>query len=256
MTAEGGSGFDEKGFLGGQVLLRQLRRGHRAGTDAALVIAAARLHAKGRAVDLGAGSGAIGLSLAVLMPNLEVTLVELDAEVAALAARNAALNGVVERVRLVTDDVERLARSRGSPPGLGASYDLAVMNPPFTIARSSQASPDPQRALAHMARDGALACWIAAASFLLKPKGTLIAIYRPEMLAEVLQALRRAFSRIELRPVHPRLQDAATRILIRARKGGRAPLIMLPPLVLHERDGDFTRLAAAIHRGDATTGFL
>ena len=62
-----------KGFLGGRLMLRQLRLGHRVGTDAALVIAAARPDAKGRVADIGAGSGAIGLSLAVLNPALEVT---------------------------------------------------------------------------------------------------------------------------------------------------------------------------------------
>ena len=49
---------------------------------------------------------------------------------------------------------------------------------------------------------------------------------------------------------------ASIGILIRARKGGRTPLTLLPPLVLHEREGNFTRLAAAIHRGEAELGFL
>jgi len=256
VTAENTEGFDEKGFLGGRVLLRQLRLGHRSGTDAALVIAAARPDARGHIADLGAGSGAIGLSLAVLEPSLEVTLIELDPQIAAFAAESAALNGCAGRVRSLTANVEELARSPRSHRELGAPYDLVVTNPPFTNARASQTSPDPGRALAHVAREGALARWIDAAHFLLRPKGVLIAIHRPDAMGEVLTALLPRFSAVAIRPVHARAEGAATRILIRARKGGRAPLTLLPPLVLHEREGNFTRLAAAIHRGEADLGFL
>src|SRR4029077_12307748 len=124
VTAENTEGFDEKGFLGGRVLLRQLPLGHRSGTDAALVIAAARPDARGHIADLGAGSGAIGLSLAVLEPSLEVTLIELDPQIAALAAESAALNGCAGRVRSLTANVEEFARSPRSHRELGAHYDL------------------------------------------------------------------------------------------------------------------------------------
>jgi tRNA1(Val) A37 N6-methylase TrmN6 len=256
VTAENTEAFDEKGFLGGRVLLRQLRLGHRSGTDAALVVAAARPDARGRIADLGAGSGAIGLSLAVLKPSLQVTLIELDAEIAALAAESVALNGCAERVRSLLANVEELAHSARARRELGAPYDLVVANPPFTNARASQSSPDSRRALAHVAREGALARWIDAAYFLLRSKGVLIAIYRPDAMGEVLAALLPRFSAVSLRPVHARAEGVATRVLIRAQKGGRAPLALLPPLVLHERDGNSTPLSAAIHRGEAELGFM
>jgi tRNA1(Val) A37 N6-methylase TrmN6 len=256
VSGENSESSEEKGFLGGRVLLRQLRLGHRAGTDAALVIAAARGDAKRRVADLGAGSGAIGVSLAVLEPALEVTLIELDGELVALAGENAALNGCAERVCSFAADVEELAASSHSRRALGAPYDLVVTNPPFTNARASQISPDPRRALAHAATEGALARWIDAASSVLRPKGVLIAIYRPDAMVEVLEALRANSFATTLRPVHAHAQTAATRILVRAQKGGRAPLILLPPLVLHETDGRFTPLAADIHRGEAELAFL
>ncbi len=255
MIAESSKTFDEKGFLGGRVRLRQLLVGHRAGTDACLVIGAARPEAKGRIADLGAGSGAIGLSLAVLDPSLEVTLIEIDAQIAALAAENAALNNCAQRVRLRVADVAEIIRSPQARAELDTPYDLVVMNPPFTNARASQSSPDIRRALAHVAREGALARWVDATHFLLRAKGVLIAIMRPEALAEILAALGSKFSGIALRPVHARAEGRATRVLVRAQKGGSAPLTLLPPLVLHEADGSFTPLAAALHRGEAELCF-
>jgi tRNA1(Val) A37 N6-methylase TrmN6 len=246
---------DETGFLAGQVLLRQPRRGHRAGTDAALLVAAARPYAQGRVADLGAGVGSIGLALAVLDPALEMVLVEIDPMLARLAAQSAALNGCATRLRSLNEDVRILASDARSRRSFGAPCDLVVMNPPYTNSREQQASPDPLRARAHVMKEGELPGWIGAAALLLKPKGALVMIYRPDGLAALLTALRPAFGAIALRPVHAHAQDMATRILVFARKGARAPLSIAPPLILHEDGGAFTPLAAAIHRGEVELGF-
>jgi tRNA1(Val) A37 N6-methylase TrmN6 len=246
---------DETGFLAGQVLLRQLRRGHRAGTDAALLVAAARPYAQGRVADLGAGVGAIGLSLAMLDPALEIVLVESDKVIAALAAETVTLNGCDGRVRTVNADVRALAVDAGSRRLLGRPCDLVVMNPPFTNARGQQASPDPRRVRAHVMEEGELPFWIGAAASLLKPKGALVLIYRPDGLGALLTALQPVFGAIVLRPVQAHAEDAATRILAFARKGSRAPLSLAPPLVLHEPGGAFTPLAASIHRGEVELAF-
>ena len=244
---------DEAGFLGGRVRLRQPRRGHRAGTDAALVVAAARAHAQGRVCDLGAGVGVIGLSLAVLDPALAVLLVEIDQETAGLAAANACLNGCAARAEILVEHVEAIAGAAPAPWS-GACH-LVVTNPPFMEARRAQASPDPGRARAHVMPSAALAHWAGAASALLRPKGTLVLIHRPEGLAALLAALQPHFGGVALLCVHPRLGEPATRILVAARKGARAALGIAPPLVLHEADGSFTPLAAAIHRGEAELTF-
>jgi tRNA1(Val) A37 N6-methylase TrmN6 len=247
--------IDETGFLGGQVKLRQLRRGHRAGTDAALVVAAARPYAKGRIADLGSGGGAIGVSLAQLEPALEAVLIEIDPLLARLASEAAAANGCASHLRVVEADVRLLEKRENTPPDLAASCDLVVTNPPFTNARNQRASPDRLRAKAHLMREDELRAWIGAACALLKPRGRLVLIHRPDSLAALLDALKPAFGAIAIRPVHPRAGDAAIRILLLARKGARAPLAIVPPLILHEADGAFTPLAAAIHRGEAELRF-
>jgi tRNA1(Val) A37 N6-methylase TrmN6 len=246
---------DETGFLGGQVKLRQPRRGHRAGTDAALLVAAARPYAKGRLADLGSGVGAIGVSLAKLDPMLEAVLIEIDHLLARLAAETAAANGCALRLRVLETDVRLLQGDAQALPGLAASCDLVVTNPPFTNARGQRSSPDALRAKAHLMSEEELGAWIGAACGLLKPKGRLVLIHRPDGLAALLKALLPAFGAIALRPVHPHAADSATRILVLARKSARAPLSILPPLILHEADGAFTPLAAAIHRGEAELRF-
>src|ERR1700727_137889 len=107
----------EDGWLGGRLLLVQPKRGHRVGTDAALLVAAAgdgprwrgvRPAAgdarQGRIVDVGAGVGAVGLALAQRSSLASVDLVELDPELAALAESNAARNGLQARTRVLPLD--------------------------------------------------------------------------------------------------------------------------------------------------------
>src|SRR4029079_9882242 len=89
----------DDGVLGGRLRLRQKRSGHRFGHDAILLAAATAGRAGDRAVDLGAGVGAAGLALAVRVPDVEVTLVEIDAELAAIAAENIKRNGLDHRAR-------------------------------------------------------------------------------------------------------------------------------------------------------------
>ena len=85
--------------LGGRLRLTQKKRGHRVGHDAILLAAATAAQPATASVDLGAGVGAAGLALAVRVPGVDVTLVEIDPELAAIAAENIARNGLDERVR-------------------------------------------------------------------------------------------------------------------------------------------------------------
>ena len=92
-------GLTEDAVLGGRLRLTQPRRGHRVGHDAILLAAATPAHAGEHAVDFGAGIGAAGLALAARVAGCAVTLVEIDAGLAALAAENARRNGLADRVR-------------------------------------------------------------------------------------------------------------------------------------------------------------
>src|SRR5271170_1472914 len=83
-SAANGDGLTEDRWLGGRLVLLQPKRGHRVGTDAALLVAAAGAP-EGRIVDVGAGVGAVGLAQAQRNPLASVDLVEVDPELARLA---------------------------------------------------------------------------------------------------------------------------------------------------------------------------
>jgi tRNA1(Val) A37 N6-methylase TrmN6 len=241
----------EDAILGGSLRVRQPLRGHRVGHDAILLAAATKARAGEHAVDLGSGVGAAGLALAARVAGLEVTLIEIDAGLRALAAKNVRLNRLDDRVKALAIDVENLDALNVAGFSAG-TIDRVLMNPPFRDPQRQNVSPDPRRRLAHVAAPGLLSRWVATAAWLLKPRGALTLIWRADGLDEVVGALRTEFGDIAVQPVLPRAGAPAIRVLVRAVKAGRETQIDYPALVLNDEHGQPTEAAEAVLRGRKT----
>lgn len=236
----------EDAVLGGALVLRQPKRGHRVGHDAILLAAATAARAGEHAVDLGAGIGGAGLALARRIDGLTVTLVDVDPVLTALAGDNAARNGLAARVRAACLDIAAPADAFAAAGLAAGTADRVLMNPPFNAAANP--SPDPGRRLAHAAAPDTLGTWTATALRLLRPDGVLTLIWRADGLAALLPALGHGFGTVRLLPVHPKPEAAAIRVLARAVKGSRAPLAVLAGLVLADAGGTPTAAAEAVLR--------
>jgi tRNA1(Val) A37 N6-methylase TrmN6 len=224
--------FTEDAFLDGRLRLRQPRSGHRAGHDAMLLAAATPARAEDRVVEFGAGVGAAGLALASRVPGIKLVLVEIDAALAELARENAGANAIAADA--VVLDVASSADAFAAV-GIGPdSVEIVLMNPPFNDAARHRASPDKARRHAHVASDVTLESWIHAARRILKSGGVLTLIWRADGLAEVLAALGRGFGSLAVLPVHSDAKTTANRVLIRAIKGGKAPLRIHVALLLND----------------------
>jgi len=240
-------------WLGGRLTLVQPRRGHRAGTDAALLAAAADL-SEGRIVDAGAGVGAVGLAIMSRSARVRADLIEIDPKLARLADDNAALNGLFGRTRILRLDVCD-ARARRKAGLADEEADAVVTNPPFFEPGTVRISPDEGKARAHVFTDqtraAPLVAWIRACLAILKPGGRLVMIHRPDALGAILAGAENRLGALALLPVHPRAGVAAHRLIVSGAKGSRAPLRIAAGLVLHQADGRLTAHADAIHRGEA-----
>jgi len=242
-------------LLGGKLSLRQPQRGHRAGTDAVLLAAAVPDANIDLLLDIGAGVGAAGLAAATLRPVSRLGLVEIDSDLAELASENLALNGLAERGRVhVADLFDR--NSRRQADLVGASAEIVITNPPFFDPARSRVSPDAGKRVAHVmpvSGPAALEAWINACLTLLASDGTFIIIHRPDALTTILSACTRPGKfpgGLTLLAIHPQKNKPASRILLRCRRGSRAPLEIAAPLILHD-EGKFTKRAAALHSGEA-----
>jgi len=236
----------ENALMGGRVRLRQPERGYRAGMDAALLAAAVAARPGERVLEAGCGAGGALFQIAARRPEASLTGLERDPDAARLARENAVLNGAEERVEVLTGDVAVGFRALDRPP-----FDWAVSNPPFFDDPAALRAPAPEKRGAWMADDG-LAVWTGFLLKAVREGGSVVVIHRADRLADLLRLMADKAGSFAVRPVHPFADEPAKRVLVRAVKSGRAPLRLLPPLVLHDRSGaKHTPEAEAILRGEA-----
>lgn len=237
--------------LDGRIGLRQPARGYRAGVDAALLAAACDARAGQRVIEAGCGAGAALLAAAARRPDARFVGVERDPAALALARGNIARNGLEARVEAVAGDVALRFSGLGLP-----AFDAAMANPPFFDDANALRGPAAERRGAWMADDG-LAAWIGFLSKAVREGGTITLIHRADRLADILGLLAPKAGSVQVRPVLPFADQPAKRVLVRAIKTGKAPMRLLPPLVLHDREGGkHTPQAEAILRGEAALDWL
>lgn len=221
-------------FLGGRLTLAQPARGYRAGIDPVLLAASVPARPGQSVLDLGCGVGAALYCLAARVPELDLSGVELQPALAALARRNGAANGIAARID--TADLCAL------PADLRQRrFDHVIANPPYFDRAAGSAAPDAGREAAQ-GEATPLARWVATAARRLAPRGRLTMIHRAERLPDLLAQVAAHLGSLRILPLHPRAGRPARLILASGIKGGRAAFRLAPPVTLHEgvqhRDGD------------------
>jgi tRNA1(Val) A37 N6-methylase TrmN6 len=237
-------------ILGGRVRLKQAVGGYRAGLDAALLAAACDPVPAGRALDVGCGVGGVMLAAAARWPATTFLGLERDAAAVALAHENIALNGFEALVAVIEGDAVAAFSKLGLPP-----FDSVVSNPPYFDDATALRGPAPAKLNAWIAPEG-LAAWLGFMTKAAREGGAITVIHRADRLADLLAGLALKAGSFQIRPVHPFADAPAKRVLVRAVKTGKAPLRLLPPLILHDRDGAKYRPdVEAILRGEAYLGW-
>jgi tRNA1(Val) A37 N6-methylase TrmN6 len=236
-------------FLGGALQILQPRDGYRAATDPVLLAAACPARLGDSVLELGCGAGVAILSLGRRVPGLSLSGLERQPAYADLARRNAVRNGIP--LEVVEGDLSDM------PVALRRSFDLVIANPPFFPAGSGTSASDPGREAAQR-EETPLSAWIDAATRRLAPRGWLTLIHEAARLPDILGAIDNRLGSVSVLPLAPRMDRPATRILLRARKGGHAAFRLLAPFVLHDgarhdadRDSFSAQAQAILRRGEA-----
>ena len=236
----------ENALLGGRVRLRQPAKGYRAGMDAALLAAAVQARPGERVFEAGCGAGAVLMQIAARRPGVILAGLEREAPAAALARQNAELNDAAERIAILSGDVAAGFKPLGLPP-----VDWAVSNPPFFDDEGALRAPSPGKRAAWIADNG-LKAWTDILMASVKDGGRILIIHRADRLADILGLLGEKCGSFAILPIQPFADQPAKRVLVRAIKRGKAPLVLHPALMLHDRsDAKHTVEADALLKGEA-----
>ena len=220
----------------GGLRIIQRENGFRFGTDAVLLADFAAVKRGERVCDMGTGTGVLPLLLSARAEETTFDAFEVQPDVADMAKRSVALNGLEKRICV------HLADCREASAVIGhETVQLVVTNPPYTALGAGLVSPETTRAISRSDSDCPLADWMTACARVLQNGGRLCAIFPAPRLLELCDAMRGA--KVEpkrVRFIVSKPESAPKLVLIEGKKRGRPGLHLLPMLITHTADGGFT----------------
>lgn len=214
------------------IRLVQRKDGLTFGTDAYLLAAYTRPRKGAVAVDLGSGTGIIPLLCLARDKASRFTAVEIQPAFCDLITRNAALNGMADRLTPLCSDVREI-----TPASVGCEVDLVTANPPYMAPNSGARNTADEKYIARHEVCGSVTDFCGAAGRLLKHGGRFLCVFRPERLGDLFEGLRAA----HLEPKRMTLVQATyaappSVVLVEAVKYASPSLTVTPPLCLWEAD--------------------
>ncbi len=213
------------------------------GMDAVLLTAFVRVKKGDRCLDLGCGNGVIPLLLSGRTQGDSFTGLEIQSDIAEMAGRSVAYNGVGDRVRIVEGDIREAVSLFGA-----SVFDVVTSNPPYLTKSHGLVNPTDHKAIARHELKCTLEELIDSATRLLKPGGHFFMVHRPFRLAEII--CRMTEHKLEpkrMRLVYPYVDKEPNMVLIEGVRGGNARLAVEPPLIVYEREHVYTEEVRALY---------
>ena len=203
------------------------------GMDAVLLSGFARVKDGARVLDLGTGTGIIPILLAAKTGAVHLTGLEIQGESADMAGRSVKLNGLEDRIDIVTGDIKEAGSLFDA-----ASFDVITCNPPYMTHNHGLTNPSDAKAIARHEILCTLEDVIAQTARLLKPGGNFYMVHRPFRLSEILVVLhdyKLEPKRMQL--VYPYVDKEPNMVLIEANRGGRPRMTVEKPLIVYREAG-------------------
>ena len=206
------------------------------GMDAVLLSGYAMVKEGETALDLGTGNGIIPILLEAKTKGKHFTGLEIQEESADMARRSVALNGLDEKIKIITGDIKEAGEMFEA-----ASFDVITSNPPYMIGQHGLVNPDSPKAIARHELLCTLEDVIRVSARLLCTGGRFYLVHRPFRLAEIMTILVKY--RLEpkrMRLVYPFVDKEPNMVLIEALRGGNSRIRVEKPLIVYKEPGVYT----------------
>ena len=203
------------------------------GMDAVLLSGFATVKDGARVLDLGTGTGIIPILLAAKTGAAHLTGLEIQPDSADMAGRSVALNGLEEKIDIVTGDIKEAGRIFDA-----ASFDVITCNPPYMIGRHGLKNPEDAKAIARHEILCTLENVAEQTAKLLKPGGKFFLVHRPFRLAEIMVTLKKyKLEPKRMQLVYPFVDKEPNMVLLEAARGGRPRMTVEKPLIVYREPG-------------------
>lgn len=200
---------------------------------------------KGNIIDLCSGNGVIPLGLTE-RSKANMIGVEIQERLYSMAVRSAELNHLQSQVRFIHSDIKNIVSQVGKD-----KFDVVTCNPPyFPTVTEKEWNENKHFAIARHEIYCDLEDVIKISSELVKQKGKVALVHRPERLSEIIALMlkyRLEPKRIQF--IHPKKTKEANILLIEAIKDGAPSLKVLPPLFVYEESNEYTEMFKEIYMG-------
>jgi tRNA1Val (adenine37-N6)-methyltransferase len=210
--------------------------GYRFSLDALLLAHFVRMKKGDSLLDLGTGSAIIPLLLHHRWGCARISGMEIQPELADMAGRTLALNGLSDQIEIIEGDIRSIAQLIAP-----RSFDAVTFNPPYRKLQSGKINPIPEKAQARHEIHGSVGEFIQAAVYAVRASGRIFLIYPARRLAELISQMRRfQVEPKRLRIVHSRVEMEGEFVLMEGIVAGGEELAVLPPLIIYEENGVYT----------------
>lgn len=213
------------------------------GMDAVLLSGFAHVKSGEQVLDLGTGTGIIPILLEAKTPGKHFTGLEIQEESADMARRSVLLNGLKDKVEIVTGDIKDASTLFGA-----SSFDVVTTNPPYMIGQHGLQNADKAKTIARHEILCTLEDVIAQSAKLLKPRGRFYMVHRPFRLVEIFCLMHQyGIEPKRLKMVHPFVDKEPNMVLIEGLRGGNARLTVEKPIIVFKEPGVYAEEITEIY---------
>lgn len=192
-----------------------------------------------KVVDLGTGTGIIGLLLCKKTELKEIEGVEIQKEVAEMANRSIKLNKLEDKFKILNTDINKIFEDKLLEKN---KFDVVVMNPPYKEKGTGKINEVDSKIISRHEVKATLSDFIKVASNLLKDKGEIYIVHKPERMPDIIQKMREnKIEPKEIKTVYSNKKTEASLILIKGIKGANKFFKILEPLYIYEENGEYTK---------------
>ena len=190
-------------------------------------------------VDIGTGTGILGLLLLGKADPKKVYGIEVQKDVADMAERSVKLNDLEDKFEIINADIKDVINNNIIEKN---TIDAIIINPPYKEKNTGVINEKNNKIISRHETTATLKDFMEISSKLLKDKGSIYMVHKVERLVDIIYLMRE--NKLEpkkIRFIHPREGENANLVLIKAIKGANKFLKIDKPLYVYELDGNYTR---------------